>query len=205
MKKILIIIFCIISLINVKAQSKNNIKDIFIMQLFLNKKNSNIGNTSPSIIKNDSLFDVFKEILDIKIDTLKINNSLTGVLENEYKFFRLDEKNVNYNPKFNLNEHRYLLLDVMINTYYVLAVNTKTGASYRLSGFDTNDFLGFLNDFKEEYLNSNFIKLKNSMFLKKFRVEYLDFKCLYEGLNSKKRDREKYECLKRCSDPLKIY
>ncbi|TRX35511.1 hypothetical protein FNW52_10755 [Flavobacterium sp. ZT3R18] len=203
-KKLTVLLFCFISINNLCGQSKNNIEDIFKMQLFLNKKNTIFRNMDYSVSKNDSLYKKFKEVFNIKIDTLKINNKLSGVLENQYQFFKITENNIVYDKILVGKESRYLLLETMMNCYYVLAVNTNTGASYRLSGFDANDFFGFLSDFKEEYLNSNFIKLKNSTFFKNYKVEYLDFNCLYEGLSRRDLDREKYECLRRCSEPFKI-
>ena len=199
----LLTLFCLISF-NLFGQSKNNVEDIFKMELFLNKKNTSYMDTTNSISKNDSLYKKFKEILNIKIEKLKIDNKLSGFLENDYQFFMLSEKNVSYNKSFDAKEYRYLQIEMMIDSYYILAINIKTGANYRLAGFDSNDFTNFLLDFKEQYLISNSIKLKNSTFFNKFKVEYLDFKCMYDGLKSEQLDREKFTCLKRCSDPFKI-
>lgn len=203
-KKLPILLLFIISLSNGYAQSKNNVEDIYKMHLFLNKKNSVFRNMNSSISKNDSLYKVFREIVIIKIDTLKMDNSLSGFLEENYQFYKLSEKNITYKREFKKDEYSYLIPEVMINSYYVLAVNTSTGASYRLAGFDINDFMMFLSDFKENYLNGNMKRLKTNYFLNNYKVEDLDFNCLYEGLRKKEIDRDKYSCLKRCSEPLRI-
>lgn len=202
-KKLAILLLFIISLSNGYAQSKNNIEDIFKMHLFLNKKNSIYRNMDSSIVKNDSLYKVFREILNLKITMLKVENRLMGFLEENYNFYKLSEEGITYNRELKKNEHSYLP-EVMINSYFVLAVNISTGASYRLAGFDTNDFMNFLSDIKENYLNGNMKRLKTKYFLNNYKVEDLNFKCLYEGLTKEEIDRNKYPCLERCSEPLRI-
>lgn len=203
-KKILVSFFCIFGFTTLYAQSTTSIEDIFKMQLFLNKKNSIFREMDYSVSKNDSLYSVFKETVKIKMDTLKVSNHLKGQLNEEYCFYKVSENNIEYIRKFNKDEHRYLLIDIMQNCYFILGVNKQTGTSYRLAGFDNNDFLSFLNDFKENYLFSNMKKIKTKTFLKGYEVSNLDFLCLYSGLRRNEFSRSDFPCLQRCSEPIKI-
>ena len=103
------------------------------------------------------------------------------------------------------DEFQYIGFGSGMCDFYVLALNPKTGISYCLSGFDVNDFLGFLSDFKASYFNDTGKKLKTSKFIKNYKVENLDFECLYKGLKTDGIDREKHPCLIRCSDRIKMH
>lgn len=204
-KRIYTIIFCAFCIINIHSQSKTDIEDTFKMQLFLNRKNVLFRTMDYSIVKNDSLYNVFKEITVLKIDTLKLDNKIPDNFEDEYKFYKLSIDNIKNSRKLVNDEHQYLGLGSGICSSFIIALNLKTGINYRLAGFDTNDFLGFLSDFKEMYFKTNYKKIKTSKILKYFKVEDLDFKCLYEGLKKDNLDREKYPCLQRCSEPIKLH
>ena len=114
--------------------------------------------------------------------------------------------NVSYSRAIASNEIKNY--SIPVNKYigqYVIAINPRTGRSYRLSGFNGNDFLGFLSDFKEEFKQKNKSRLSNKKFLKGYYVEGIDFNCLYKGLKAQEVDRYKYPCLIRCSDPVSIH
>lgn len=96
---------------------------------------------------------------------------------------------------------------IPVNKYigqYVIALNKNTNKSYRLLGFNGNDFMMFLEDFKEEFYRKHGEKLSNKRFLNTYHVNDIDFHCVYEGLRSRDLDRNKYRCLIRCSDPIAI-
>ena len=204
-KKILILFFISLSFSHhLNAQSKTDIEDVFKMQLFLNRKNVVFRTMDTSIVRNDSLYYSFKDLISLKIDTLKLENNLS-FLEEDYKFYRVQETGINYNRKLASDEFRYLNIGCWMNGSYIIALNQTSGISYRLMGFDNNDFLGFFSDFKEMYRKSNVKKLKVSNFFKNYKVEDLDFRCLYNGLRSKEINLEKYPCLKKCSDTFSMH
>jgi hypothetical protein len=194
------------------AQLKVDAVSIFKMQLFVDNKNSNFRGMDSMVIKNDSLYKAFSDAVDFKLDTLKItgNWELTkSVFATHYQFYQLlaydnqkksHTQNIIYKRKLNSNEEQFF----MIGGSCVLAINQKTGLSYRLKGFNSNDFLNFLSDFKEAYKESTGDKLSTSEFLKNYKVYGLDFQCLYQGLKQDNIDRDKYPCLKRISDPVWI-
>ena len=97
---------------------------------------------------------------------------------------------------------------IPVNKYvgqFVLALNKTTNKSYRLIGFNGNDFMMFLEDFKEEFYKKRKERLSNKQFLKSYHVSDIDFNCLFDGLRGKDLDRTKYPCLIRCSDPITIH
>ncbi len=190
---------------NLNAQSKTDVEDVFKMQLFLNKRNVIIDKKSNSIIKNDSLYNLFKGLINLKIDTLQISNKLEGLhYDINFKFYKIHQSTISYKKELINQQYNYIGIVCWDPDYCILAINQKTGASYRLAGFDTNDFLSFLSDFKEKYNHQNKKNLKTSTFLNNYKVQDLDFKCMYKGLRSKEMDRNKYPCLRRCNDPMGI-
>lgn len=76
----------------------------------------------------------------------------------------------------------------------------KNNRSFCLQGFNDNDFLAFLADFIEEYSDHNIDKITVKGVLWNFKVEGLDFECLYQNLKQDKIDRDKYPCLKRVNE-----
>src|SRR5258707_704040 len=62
-------------------------------------------------------------------------------------------------------------------------------------------FLGRVNvDFKEEYNKGEKKSLPTRRFLNLYKVEKLNFECLYKGLTAKEIYRDKCPCLKRTGD-----
>jgi hypothetical protein len=188
----------------VKAQSNVDANFLFKMWLFSDRESNN------EFSKSDSLFIAFSTATELKLD--KIECDLFGISYHFY-FLRLYDiknnkfiNNVSYSRTIASNEIKNFIIPV--NKYigqYVISVNPKTGRSYRLSGFNGNDFLGFLSDFKEVFNQKNKSRLSNKEFLKKYYVEGIDFNCLYRGLKAKKIDKKNYPCLIRCSDPVSIH
>ena len=184
----------ILSSFELFSQIKIDPISIFKMQLFLDSKN---------IIKNDSLYKAFSDVVDLKLDTLKINgeyNLTKSALSPKYKFFQLKE----HSYKKELNENELQLYWIFGDKICSIAINQETGKSYRLLGFNTNDFLSFLSDFIEIYKEKQGEKLSIKDFLKNYTVSEIDFKCLYKGLNNKEIDINYYPCLVRASDPIWI-
>lgn len=197
---------CICSLLTTSmylAQNKTNEIDVFKMLLFLNKKN--VFQTN-EIIKNDSLYINFSKSVIIKPKTLKVSglyDYTESVYAPQFSFFEVDINSSGYSIKTNLDTIKYKYLELYFGTLtkYIIGIN-KNGKSYRLMGFENNDFLGFVNDYIEEYNSMNDKKIDTKQFLKNYFVEELDFNCLYKGLRENIVDRKKYPCLKRVQDPL---
>lgn len=197
--------FCL-SLIN--AQSRTDAISIFKMQLFLDKNNGFSNCT-----KSDSLYFAFTQNVTLKLDTLKKSGNydlIQSVFAPKFEFYAitlsLDKKeNLNYVKKMTNKEDN--CLGVFSGTYdkYILAINQKNGRSYRIIGFNGNDFLGFLSDYLEFYNEHNDKKITKSLFLKNYSVEGIDFKCLYNGLHFDEIDRKKHPCLQRVNDPILIH
>ncbi|KAA5536541.1 hypothetical protein F0919_02415 [Taibaiella lutea] len=203
MKKILIILFFISSINSLNAQKNTDPVSLFKMMLFLDKDNVVFRGMDTNVVKNDSLYDVFRDYYNISFDTLKPNNNLA--LRDYFQFYRLDIRKLKGNRKLQNNEAQYIGIFTGTMQEYILAMNLETGICYRLQGFRGNDFLMFLTDFKDMYKEKEQKPLSNSTFLKKYNVDGLDFECLYKGLRAKDYDSEKYPCLKRCSDPFKAH
>lgn len=204
-KKTLITLFIIMFFCNLSAQSKNDMDYVFKTQLFLNKHNVFVDRTDPFIIKGDSLFNIFKELTIIKINTLNLDSDIY-ICDENFLFYSVKESQITYTRNLSKLEVNYFGIssDFSLGDY-IISVNQKTGSIYKLSGFDTNDFLSFLADYKEIYLNCNSKNLKTSTFLKKYKVSGLDFDCIYKGLKAEKLDRKKHPCLYRCNDAIRFY
>lgn len=185
------------------SQIKTDVISVFKMQLFLDNKNVKFKELDSMLIKNDSLYKAFSDVVVLKLDTLKIKgeyNLTKSALRPKYKFFKLKE----HSYKKTLNEKELQLYWIFGDKICSIAINQETGKSYRLLGFNTNDFLSFLADFREDYKEKQGEKLSVKQFLKYYTVDEVDFECLYKGLISNERDIKKYPCLVRASDPIWI-
>lgn len=190
-----------LNFINLNAQVKENESEIFKMQLFLNRK-AFVKNNDDSLSNLSSSYKIFSDLFILQMNELKVENKLSGVLGCDYVFYEVIESEIKRKRELSSIEYKYLDFECYPANKYILAINLKTGLSYRLSGFETNDFISFFIDFKSYYLNR---KLNIKTFLNDFKVENLDFECMYKGLNIKKMiHNTMYPCLKKCSDLLKI-
>jgi hypothetical protein len=170
-----------------------NFEEIFKMQLFLNGRNS-----KNSVSKN---YRYFSDVISFKIEPLKVENNLSGNIDSEYTFYKVNASEI----KFPTDKSTVFDISCPSNGYFVLGINLKTGASYRLAGFEMNDFFSFFNDFKNNFTGINLKRLKVNNFIKNYKVENLDFNCLCMGLkNIDDIDSFKYPCLKKCEDLYKI-
>ncbi|SIT21873.1 hypothetical protein SAMN05421786_109178 [Chryseobacterium ureilyticum] len=191
----------------VKAQENMDLLSIFKMQLYLDKNDE-----LSSCTKNDSLYFVFKKNMILKLDTLKKRGNydlIESVFAPKIEFYAI---NLSFNKNKNLDDVKKMTkkeancLGIFSGTFdkYILAIDNKTRRSYRIVGFNSNDFLSFLSDYLEYYNEHNDKKLTSNSFLKNYYVEGIDFKCLYNGLHSDEIDRKKYPCLQRVNDPILI-
>lgn len=199
MKAKIYIILLIISTIKMYSQVNIDAVSIFKMHLFLDSKNK----MDTIMTKNDSLYRAFCDVVILKLDTLKVSGDyyLTkSVFRPKFKFFQLNE----YSYTKKLDEKELQLFWIYGDRISAIAINQETGKSYRLLGFDNNDFLFFLADFREAYKEKNGNELRIKQFFKNYSVDKLNFECLYKGLKKSEIDRIKYPCLGRVSDIIWI-
>lgn len=203
MKSKVYVFIILFSSFNLYSQIKIDAVSIFKMQLFLDKNDIELGKFDLTTVKSDSLYKAFNEIVDLRIDTLKITGDhyLTkSALSPKYTFFQL----TSHSYKKKLSEKELQLYWIFGDHVCTIAINQETGKSYRLLGFNTNDFLSFLSDFREEFKIKQGEKLTVKHFLKNYIVEDVDFECLYNGLRSGEADTKSYPCLVKASDPVWI-
>ena len=179
--------FNIIS-VNIIAQNKVDVESIFKMQLILDKE----IRKDIDVLKGDSLYIEYSKSIKITPKSLAAVN-----IDKSYVFLslRLFDDVVRIPSESDENNKFFEMRIHLAGTrYYTLCININNGRSYRLEGFNGNDFLNFLTDYTQ---NEN-ISVKE--FLKKCSVERIDFNCLYKGLKENVRNTYKYPCLKRVSD-----
>jgi hypothetical protein len=182
------------------AQKSTDVKDIFKMWLFMDRMNVSNDRDSLQVSKNYLLFKIFQETVDLKLDTLK--SELLREMGYEFYSIRLDTSILWKDMPKRLE--RYLLLFTGTFNTFVLAVHPSLGKSYRLVGFNGNDFFNFLSDVKSG--NSFYpYPISQSDFFKSCKVDGVDFKCLYKGLSAKQVDKILFPCLNRVSDPIIIH
>lgn len=201
MKNNFLIILILLFTFEMFSQIETDAVSTFKMQIFMDKKS--VTFESDISIKNDSLYNAFSDNIILKLDTLKIKGEYTLVesaLSPQFKFFQL----IGHSYKKKLSELELKLFWVFGDKICTIAINQETGKSYRLMGFNTNDFLSFYSDYKEEFEKKQEKNLKIKKFLKDYKVEKLDFECMYKGLKNIYIDRVKYPCLARASDPIWI-
>jgi len=203
MKKViflLVFISCFISKTN--AQDTINVNSVFKMHLFLDRFNIKSFNVS----RNDILYNTFSKNINLSFDTLK-----TYEINQKYSFYSLDAVNdISYNSIPQDDSELFFYIYYGFVSKYVICIDNTSGMSYRLMGFNGNDFLNFLSDYREFHNSKGYNDyMSDKKFLKECKVEGLDFQCLYKGLHdknwNKNRYPNKYSCLQRVSDPIVIY
>lgn len=191
-----IILICLMTVgfvCNANGQELNrkiDVESVYKMHLFLNALPLSVD----KLIKNDSLY--FKYSSNITLDLKKLDSKF---FHDNYHFYSLDAENgIHYNSVdiFPYGGHMPFLA-----TEYILCINVQNGRTYRLKGFDGNDFLDFMYDCIE---NDQAESVRD--FLKWNKVEGLDFKFLNKALRARKRpyaDRYRHpEVLGRVNDAV---
>ena len=191
-----------------QSQSKIDIKEIFKIHLVLNDR-LNVINVMPDSVKSDSFCMKFQKYNNIKLKKLSVSNQLVCFGEDKFTFYEYTD--ITILPDKEFEGQNLQMMDFLHNKLsYVLAVNGETGLCYRLKGFENNDFLNFLKDFNELILSCTFSahrKYSRKQIFNKYKIENLDFSCLYKGLiKGHNNDTNKsFPCLVKCSDAFIIY
>ena len=204
MKKIGILIISLSFVFLLNGQNNVDIESIFKMQIFLDLKYVNGMN----VTKNDSLYLFFSNNISLNIKKLKTEDII-----DEFQFYSLNaQDDIRYNNslfKYKANPPSFVFITSGFTSEFIICINSESGLSYRLFGFNGNDFFSFLSDYKERYNKISWGEetISNKRFLRECKVENLDFNCLYEALRAKDlniRDIQKYPCLNRVNDLLYI-
>ena len=198
----LVCMILIFSCVTLKAQFNVDVEDIFKLQLFLDKKSSTHSSTK-NIVKNDSLYQIFSNSIELNIDTLRVESKLYEFID-PFQYYKIDLRNTTQKLSRENSEIQSLSLFHGLNTICIIAINPKTGLVYRLKGFNDNNFLTFLRDFKEIYKRKTDKAISSNKLIKKYKLPDVNFKCLYKGLRAKNIDIQKYPCLIRYSEPVQI-
>lgn len=208
-KTILLFFF---SLFFFKSFAQKNIDSVAIFKMWLYIDMESIDDSKPNInvFKSDSLYSVFSSIIDIKINKMDVKG-----FKKNYSFYSLEHFDKNNKYVQNIFYKRPLshfekdIFFIGQNNQgarqYIIVINNDNGRSYRLAGFNNSDFLNFLNDFKTDYnRNTTNKRMTVKSFLKNYRLDSIDFECLYKGL-IEGGDIKKYPCLKSCYEPTVTY
>ncbi|MDR2651972.1 MAG: hypothetical protein LBC68_06610 [Prevotellaceae bacterium] len=207
MKKVIVFVILLMPFY-VMAQ-KIDAVDIAKMYMFLNQSYTTYF--MPNMInKNDFSYLDFKNSFEIKLDTLEITDELEEITDynKDNNFFEFIDGKLKYTfYKINIDSitnEPFFIGSFAMMRYCVIAIQESTGKSYRIIGFDNNDLLSFLSDFRSQYLKVNHKNISINQILKYFKVECVDFECLYNGLTDKNWIRTaincKYPCLWRIND-----
>jgi hypothetical protein len=185
------------------GQAKFDYESIFKMNIFLNQSTDEYS--KQMFIKNDSVFNNFSKAVSFKLDTLKIERN-DNYFFNQFKFLELKlfdkqkgvfTQNVIHNRT--VTESQFLI-GVGKGNHYVIALDERTG---KLAGFETNDFIGLVNDFFE-YEKSAMTKKNIQKLFKSLKVENLDFECIYNWFQSNYKNRSNFPCMDKVNDILWI-
>ena len=85
---------------------------------------------------------------------------------------------------------------------FIYAVNTKTKNTYRLKGYEVNDFNRFY--YQEILPNRTTLKIGHKQLLSTLKVDRLDLVCLYHKYIKKRKNSECAPCID-TSKPLMVY
>jgi hypothetical protein len=174
---------------------------LFKTWFYIEHINNDSRYASDFSVKDSSVFSLFINNIDLKLDTLSSKG-----FSNQYVFLSLtlneQVKNATHRSKslvYNMETEflSYIVIPAFCDRY-VLCVNKVTGTSYRIQGFAGNDFLSLLMSIKEEFALRYKKQLKTNTFFKDYSAGGIDFKCIYNGLRSGQYNTKKHPCLYNC-------
>jgi hypothetical protein len=191
MRIVIILVFLLSQMKSIGQQSTDG-EFIFKTQLFLEK--ANVVNVRGFDTKGKDLLLFFSQKVKFKLDTLQ-SYGFAGT----YYFLSLSIKEgIKYNDTIIKSDSSFFLFIENGCANYILAVNKYNGKSYRLKGFNGNDFYNLFADINKQFEKLNLKKINIKKFLKEYRVNSVDFNCLYAALKSGEYNKERYPCLKSC-------
>ena len=171
---------------------------LFKIWLFIEKMNVVTLNSNSYPTKDSSLFNLFDKNIRILPDTIESKG-----FPDRYIFLSLGVKKTSVN---NSNRGSKIIRGDSASYFffpnecdeYIICIDKVSGLSYRLKGFRGNDFFSLMMEIKRQYRALYKENLDDKDFFSLYKVEGLDFRCIYEGLKSFNFQSDKYECLKPC-------
>ncbi|TAF33158.1 MAG: hypothetical protein EAZ57_06690 [Cytophagales bacterium] len=170
MKKLFFIVCLMLAFKNLPLWAQETIDPeiAFKMHIFMGKTDGFEGEykiiRDSGLIKRHQIFKAFYDSTTFSIDTLDAASSFG----NGICFFRV--KKITFRQGYDCPLE---LLRFADETRFILAIDQKFSAVYRLGGFRENDFFQMLADVKRSE------KISTRYFLYNKRVNDLDFRCLY--------------------------
>jgi hypothetical protein len=178
------------------SQEKIDGEFVFKTQLFLEKKV--VKGVSGFEGKSRHHLSFFLDKVDLTLDTLSSKG-----FDDRYLFLRLSTTGgINYKNDAIRSDSSFALLIESGCDEYVLALNKFNGKSYRLKGFQGNDFFSLFFDINRDLKRENKGSLSLKLYRKNSSVDLLDFDCLYTAFKSGEFNTEKYPCLKSCENAM---
>ncbi|MCL9768855.1 hypothetical protein NAT47_00320 [Flavobacterium sp. HXWNR69] len=201
-------LFLLLSFIAFSQNEKNiDYEHIFKKWIYIEKTSEYIlteGSMNTVSIKNDSVFNLFKDNIKLKITDLSNN------LPNKYivKCLLLNNENV-INTNQDLTPYNFDVNSFFYNNQcdgkLVLVFDIEKGTSYRIAGFNGNDLISLLFNI-QEYYYKNYKKISFKSIIKKHHIKDIDLLCMYKGLKSERLiDYKEYPCLKSCFDEFIVF
>lgn len=172
---------------------------LFKMQLFMELPVEDVEKDYKEVIKSDTLFMLINRNMKVTLHPLK-----TEGFSDRFLFFEVDgDHDIEY---IDFARIRYFIrTSTGCFSKYRFCIDTHNFILHRMIGFEDSDFLSFLEMLQygpsgHRWGHKNFTTRD---FFKMYKVEGIDFKCLNNGLRSKKRfNSKKYPCLLRTSSPV---
>lgn len=204
--KILLLLFLTLSVFS-QNEHKIDYEHIFKNWIYI-EKTSGYMPTQESVnsisIKNDSIFNIFKDNIKLKISEL--NNNLPHkyvvkclILNNQ----NVIDTNQDLTP-YNIDVNSFFYNN-QCDSKLVLVFDIEKGMSYRIAGFNGNDLMSLLFNIQEYYFK-NYKKISFKSIIKKHYIKDVDLLCMYKGLKSERLiDFKKYPCLKSCFDEFIVF
>ena len=204
--KILLLLFLTLSVFS-QNEHKIDYEHIFKNWIYI-EKTSGYMPTQESVnsisIKNDSIFNIFKDNIKLKISEL--NNNLPHkyvvkclILNNQ----NVIDTNQDLTP-YNIDVNSFFYNN-QCDGKLVLVFDIENGMSYRIAGFDGNDLMSLLFNIQEYYFK-NYKEISFKSIIKKHYIKDVDLLCMYKGLKSERLiDFKKYPCLKSCFDEFIVF
>ena len=188
----LLVIFIMLLEYKASCQKGTDIDFTFKTTLFLEK--ANVSNSKGFEVKNFELLSFFNRYITLNLDTVKSYGFPVN-----YLFLRLATKSaISYDKAILKSDSSFLLFIEDGCSEYVLAINTFNGKSYRLKGFNANDFISLFTDIRLDFERSSSEKINIKKFLKNYKVDFVDFECIHKALKSGTYDKRLYSCLNGC-------
>lgn len=186
------IIFCVI-LISTFYQVSNSQTDVsfnkYKLLAMLSLFSEGLNNSEVEV-KQDKLNKFLSENVGISI-----------IDQNSFKDFVFISINPSMERKYSDDKKMPIIWGDKECEEYILAINLGSLYTFKLKGYQINDFYSFLNFLRK----SNYKKVnRRKSFSERYKVPGLDFDCLYKSLKIKKKeDLTKHPCI--TNTCLKVY